>query len=823
MQFSEQWLRTLVNPALNTEALCHLLTMAGLEVEDVAPVAPPFTQVIVAEVVAMEKHPAADRLNVCQVHIGGGDMRQIVCGAPNVHAGAKVPCALVGAALPSDDPSGFVIKDAVLRGVASQGMLCSAKELGLPDETNGLYLLPVDAPVGQSVREYLQLDDNLITIKLTPNRPDCLSILGLAREVAALTGTPLNAPAITIVPQSHEATLPFSLSAQDANGMPVCGRMTGRVIRHVDAKAPTPLWMKQRLERSGIRCISILVDITNYVMLLLGRPMHVYDLERIQGALQVRWGLAGESLTLLNGQTITLQSDLLAIADDSGAIGLAGIMGGESTKATDATQNVFLEAAFFAPEAIAGRTRRLNITSDAAHRFERGVDFDNSLAGIDLASQLIVELCGGDVSVSAGPVVDEITQLPARPTVTLRVARAHKIIGHPIPTPKIADILTQLGLSFTQDSTSHGVTHAITFHVTPPSFRFDLQREEDLIEEIARVYGYDNIPAHLPKTQARMRPATESQRSVHSLKQQLMEQDYQEVINFSFVAPQWEADFAGNTAAIPLLNPLAAQYAVMRSSLLGGLIDNLRYNLNRRQSRVRLFEVGRVFLRNAERVADDLNIAGYDQPWRMAALAYGDVAGEQWGQPARWVDFFDVKGDMQHVLSAHAATLTWHAIPAEQAHPALHPGRAAQVLMGDMVIGIVGQLHPQWCKSYDLPHAPVVAEFDLTPLLATTAPHYVPFSQLPTVARDLALLLPSGLAYGAIDHALTQLQATQPVLQAWHVFDQYVFEDAANHHARSLALRFQLTSAQHTLTDVEIDAVMQAVLSAVAPLGVTLR
>ncbi|XQU67813.1 phenylalanine--tRNA ligase subunit beta [Cupriavidus sp. H18C1] len=682
MQFSESWLRTFVNPDnLTTDALSHRLTMAGLEVEEVGPVAPPFDKIVVARVLATERHPNADRLNVCQVDAGTGETLQIVCGAPNVKPGILVPCALVGAVLPPTEAGGkpFEIKVGKLRGVESYGMLCSARELKLSEDHEGLLILPEDAPVGENIRRYLDLDDQVFVIKLTPNKADCLSIHGVAREVAALTGAPLTLPAMEPVAVTIDDRLPVKISAPD-----LCGRFSGRVIRGVNARAATPAWMVQRLERAGQRSISALVDISNYVMLELGRPSHVFDLDKIHGGLDVRWGRKGEQLKLLNGNTVEVDETVGVIADDKEIESLAGIMGGDSTAVTLDTTNIYLEAAFWWPQAIQGRARRYNFSTDAAHRFERGVDYATTVEHIERITALILQICGGQ----AGPVDDQAVNLPQRPPVRLRVARAERVLGIALNPAEIADVFQRLGLPFTQGEGAEGTV----FEVTPPSYRFDLEIEEDLIEEVARIYGFERIPARPPVAESEMRPTGEARRSTHAVRHAVAARDYQEVINFAFVEEKWERDFAANDNPIRLLNPIASQLAVMRSTLIGGLLDKVRYNLNRKAARVRLFEVGRVFLRNAGTADGGLTVAGYDQPMRVAGIAYGPAFEEQWGVPTRPVDFFDIKGDVEALLHPRQARFE------PVSHPALHPGRAASVLLEGKPIGVIGELHPQWLQ-----------------------------------------------------------------------------------------------------------------------------
>ncbi|WP_075258056.1 phenylalanine--tRNA ligase subunit beta [Herbaspirillum camelliae] len=807
MQFSENWLRTMVNPTMTSDELSHLLTMSGLEVEEVEPVAPPFTNVVVGEVLEVAKHPDADRLNVCRVNVHTGTILNIVCGAPNVRAGLKVPCAMVGAVLPpGPDGKPFEIKVGKLRGVESQGMLCSARELKLSEDHGGLLELPDDAPVGQNFRDYLQLNDLKFTIKLTPNKADCLSVLGVAREVSALTGTPLKAPTFQPAAVNLDEKLPVRISAPD-----LCGRFAGRVIRGLNAKAATPQWMKQRLERSGQRPISALVDISNYVMLELGRPSHVFDLDKIHGSLDVRWGRKGESLKLLNGNTVEVDEWVGVISDDKELESLAGIMGGDATAVSLDTTNIYLEAAFWFPQAIQGRARRYNFSTDAAHRFERGVDFATVVDHIERITALLLEICG-TAETRVGPVDDQIVNLPKREPVTLRTARAAKVIGVEITDEMVSDIFKRLGLSFDYQP---GL-----FSVTPPSYRFDIEIEEDLIEEVARVYGFENIPALPPVAAHAMRIAPENTRSLFAIRRLLADQDYQEVVNFSFVESAWEADFAGNTDPIKLLNPIASQMSVMRSSLIAGLVANARYNVNRKAARIRVFEVGAVFSKNAAVTDGPLAVAGFDQPKRVAALAYGPVAEEQWGQATRNVDYFDVKADLEALF----APRTLRFVKSE--HPALHPGRTAQVLLGEQVIGVIGELHPKWQQKYDLPLAPVVFEVDADALQQRDLPTYVEISKFPAVSRDIALVVKQSVgAQQLMDVFAAEKQANPAcqILQALVLFDEYQGRGLESDE-KSLAFRCTLQDTQNTLQDDKVDLAMNALVAAAsAKLGARLR
>ncbi len=798
MQFSENWLRTMVDPNMTSDELAHLLTMSGLEVEEVEPVAPPFSNVVVAKVLEIAKHPNADRLNVCQVDAGTGTLLNIVCGAPNVRAGMKVVCAMAGAILPpGDDGKPFEIKVGQLRGVESQGMLCSARELKLSDEHGGLIDLPDDAPVGQNFRDYFLLNDLKFTIKLTPNKADCLSVLGVAREVSALTGTPLKAPTYEAVKVTIADTLPVRVSASD-----LCGRFSGRIIRGLNAKASTPEWMKQRLERSGQRPISALVDISNYVMLELGRPSHVFDLHKIHGGLDVRWGRKGESIKLLNGNTVEVDEWVGVISDDKEIESLAGIMGGDSTAVSLDTTDIYLEAAFWWPQAIQGRSRRFNFSTDAGHRFERGVDYATTVEHIERITALIVEICGQKDKTVVGPIDDHIVNLPHRHPVKVRTARAVKVIGVPFTDDQIADIFSRLGLPFTQQP---GL-----FAVTPPSYRFDIEIEEDLIEEIARVYGFENIPAVAPIAPNEMRIAPEDSRSLFAVRHQLADLEYQEVLNYSFVEESWEADFCGNAAPIKLLNPIASQMSVMRSSLVGSLIANVRYNLNRKLNRVRVFEIGAVYHRDDKAVDGPLTVAGYHQPKRVAALAYGPVIEEQWGQPTRNVDYFDIKADLEALFAP--ASLSF----AKLEHPALHPGRSAQVVLDGKVIGFIGELHPRWQQKYDLPLAPVLFELDALALQARKVPAYTEISRFPAVTRDLAVVVKQTVAAQDLIDTFIAEKSTNVacnILQAIVLFDEYRGKGLENDE-KSLAFRFTLQDTQSTLHDDAVNAAMAAFVAA---------
>lgn len=799
MQFPESWLRAFCNPSLTSQQLADTLTMAGLEVEELRSFAPAFTGVVVGQILSAEQHPNADRLRVCQVDVGQGAPLNIVCGAPNARAGIKVPCATVGALLPpGEDGQPFAIKLGKLRGVESQGMLCSAKELQISEESNGLLELVDDAVVGRDIREQLGLDDMLFTLKLTPNLAHCLSVYGIAREVSALTGAPLVQPEFPKAAVQVPDRLPVSVQASD-----LCGRFSGRVVRGVNTKAKTPTWMVERLARCGQRSISPLVDISNYVMFELGRPSHIFDLDKIHGGLQVRWGREGEQLKLLNGNTVTVDGSVGVIADDRQVESLAGIMGGDATAVSDNTQNIFIEAAFWWPKAIAGRSRRYNFSTDAGHRFERGVDPSTTVEHVERITQLVLEICGGQT----GPLEDQTLALPEGRPVTLRVARAAKVIGMPVTQAECAGALRRLGLDVTEGEGS--VT------VAPPAFRFDLQIEEDLIEEVARVIGYEQLPTHPPLAPitARLRP--ESQRGPFGLRRQLAQLGYQETINFSFVEERWEHELAGNPDPVRLLNPIASHMGVMRSSLLGSLLAVLKFNLDRKADRVFLFEIGRVFVKDARVPDSDTTVAGFHQPMRVAGLAHGDSAALQWGTTGRGVDFFDVKGDVQALLAPLQATFR----PAE--HPAMHPGRCASVWLGERCIGHVGELHPRWRQAYDLALAPVMFELELDAVLQHPVPVFAPVSRHQAVERDLAIVVKESVSHDAVMDTIRGCGLDW--LRDAVLFDVYRPKRLADTTAapaalaadeKSLAVRLVFNRDDATLTDEEIEACVHTALKA---------
>ena len=784
MKFSENWLRTLVNPALSSDELAHVLTMAGLEVEGMEAVAPAFNNVVVAEVLEVTKHPNADRLNVCQVNVGEASPLTIVCGAANVAVGVKVPCARIGALLPGD----FAIKQAKVRNVESSGMLCSAKELGLAEESQGLWLLPADAPVGKTLREYLELDDHVFTLKLTPNRSDCSGIAGVAREVAALTGSTLKQ--LDIQAQPVALTEQLSVNVADTQACPL---YCGRLVRAVNAAAATPAWMLRRLERSGLRGISAVVDITNYVMLEMGQPLHAFDVAKLSGGITVRKARNGEELTLLNEQTVKLDEEVLVIADDARVLALAGIMGGQGSGVETATQDVFLESAFFHPDAIAGRARRFGLATDSSFRFERGVDFAATRQALERATQLLLEICGG----RSGAITETRSQMPKREPIALRRSRVERVLGISLDNSQIADLFTRLQFEFTSNGDD--------YRVTPPSFRFDLSIEADLIEELARLYGYDNIPALAPHAALTMLPCSELQRPLARIQQILVARDYQEIVSYAFVDAQVERELCGNDQAIALQNPIASNLAVMRSSLIGGLVGALRFNLNRKQARVRLFEAGACFAKEND---------GYAQSQRLSGLAYGAAQPEQWGSVASPVDFYDVKADVEALFAPQALRFV------AATHPALHPGRAAQIFCGERMAGWIGELHPHWQQQYDMAQAAVWFEVELGALTGTTVPHMSEIAKLLPVRRDLAVLVDEAVAVQTLLDAMQQADA--PYVHEIALFDVYRGK-GVEQGKKSLAFRVLLQDTKKTLTDSEIEPSMTLLVDVMQQQGAQLR
>jgi phenylalanyl-tRNA synthetase beta chain len=808
MQFPESWLREFCDPPIGTAELAERLTMAGLEVESLQTVAPPFHGVVVGEVLSVEQHPDADRLRVCAVDVGAAEPLAIVCGAPNVRAGMKAPCALVGAELPparEGSSTPLRIEVGKIRGVESRGMLCSARELKLSDDHEGLLVLDADAVVGRDLRAELQLDDTIFTLKLTPNLGHALSVFGVAREVSAITGAPLRTPAIAKARVDSDARLPVRVEAPD-----LCGRFSGRVVEAVDPRAATPRWMVERLARCGQRSGTALVDISNYVMFELGRPSHIFDLDRIDGALSVRWGRAGESLELLNGSTVEVDADVGVIADDARVESLAGIMGGAATAVSDATRNVYVEAAFWWPEAVAGRSRRYHFSTDAGHRFERGVDPATTVEHIERLTSLIVEICGA-AATRCGPVDDQVLALPEQRAVTLRVARAAKVIGMPVTQADCERVFTRLGFAFT--------SRAGEIDVVPPSWRFDLRIEEDLIEEVIRLLGYDALPPGPARGSLHATVTSERRRSTSALRHAVAELGWQETISFSFVDERWERDFAGNETPVRVVNPIAAAHSVMRSSLIGSLVEVLRVNLARKVARVRVFELGKVYVRDPTAASGALGVAGLRQPLRLAGLAHGTASPPQWGIAERPIDFFDVKGDLESLLAPATARF----VPA--LHPALHPGRSAAIELDGERVGYVGELHPRWQQAYELPGSVVVFEIDAEALLRRSLPTFEPLPKQQSAWRDIAVVAGPEVRHDALMAAIAA--AAQPSVRDATLFDIFTPKGGAAGIAegeRSLAVRLEIRDDARTLTDEQIDRVVAAVLASLQQrLGVRLR
>ena len=772
MQFSENWLRTFVNPKLTSAELSHALTMAGLEVEDEQSAGAVFTNVVIVEIVEAAKHPDADRLQVCKVNIGK-DTLQIVCGAANARVGIKVPCALVGAELPS-----ISIKQAKVRGVDSYGMLCSSKELGLAAEATGLLELPSDAPTGRDIRQYLSLNDNLLTLKLTPNRADCLSILGIARDVAAITGAPLSLPKIIPVKLESQRTMAVLVNAPAA-----CPAYYGRVIEGVYAQAKTPDWMARNLERSGVRSISAIVDITNYVLLELGQPLHAFDLAKLGDHIEVRFAKAGETLKLLNDTEIKLKKDDLVIASnhgvkDNSAIALAGIMGGEPTSVTDTTTDIFLESAFFTPDVISGKARRLGLSTDSSYRFERGVDFGNAMLAIERATGLILEICGG----KAGNITRAVTTLPARNMVSLRYTRLLSVLGISISPQDVAKLLSQLSFEYSEKD---GI-----FAVKAPSYRFDIACEEDLIEEIGRLHGYDKIEAIAPQAALNMLPAPEGLLNKAWVANALQSKGYQEIVTYSFVDENWERDLMGNAAPIKLKNPIASNMSVMRSGLWGGLLDALTYNLNRRQERAMLFEIGASYFSGQESYQQ-----AYQEEMRVSGLCYGAFQPEQWGSATRDVDFYDVKSivdTLTHGLAEYR----------QETHPALHPGQSARVYLRNKPIGWMGMLHPKWQQQYGLTKNTMLFELALNDLLQTQVAAYQEVSKFLPIRRDIAVLVDADLLVQTILDVVKH--AKIPLLHELQLFDVYQGKGIAE-NKKSLAFLVLMQDTHNTLLDIEAE------------------
>ncbi len=785
MKFSENWLRQHVKTDASRETLAATLTAIGLEVEELTVLGAALDGVVVARIVECAKHPEADRLQVCQVDAGQGELLQIVCGAPNARPGLVAPLATIGTTVGT-----LTIKAAKLRGVASNGMLCSAKELGIDADASGLLELPDDAPVGTSLGEYLGLPDAAIELKLTPNRADCFGVRGIAFDVAAALGSAVEPLQTDPVPAASDAVLAVELDA----GAKV-PRFAGRVIDGVDATAKTPLWMAERLRRSGVRPISFLVDVTQYVMLELGQPMHAFDKDTLQAPVVVRPARAGEETKLLDGRTAALDEDFLVVSDSTGgraarAVALGGIMGGHDTRVTDATRSVFLEAAHWIPSAIIGRSRKLGMHTDAGHRFERGVDPELPRIAVEYATKLILDVAGG----VPGPVIDVVREadMPKPQVVGLRRARLARVLGTTVADAEVERILRALGLGVT--ATADGWT------VDVPTRRFDLAIEEDLVEEVARIHGYDAIPTTLPGGATRIAAVSETVLDEATVRRQLVARDYLEAINYAFVDAALLEKWHAIADAVALANPLSAELGVMRTLLLPGLVAALARNAARQQTRVRLFEVGKTF------AASDAGEAPVETR-RVALAAVGTAAAEQWGVADRPVDFHDLKGDLDSLAAASGAALEYRPSAAAWGHP----GRSADVYRDDVRIGWIGELHPRLQKVLEIDHRVVAAEVDLAPLQRRTLPRGSGLSRYPSVRRDLAFVVPEAVSWDAL--RATVERAAGPSLRALRLFDRYVGKGVET-GCKSLAMGLILQEESRTLTDREVDAAVAAVIVA---------
>ncbi|EOD7112861.1 phenylalanine--tRNA ligase subunit beta [Acinetobacter baumannii] len=779
MKISENWLRTWVNPAIDSDTLSDQLTMLGLEVDELAPVAKPFTGVVVGEVLTVEQHPDADRLRVTSVNIGSGEPLQIVCGAPNVRAGMKAPVATIGAILPGD----FKIKKGKLRGVESQGMLCGASEIDLEDKIDGLLELPDDAPVGVNIREYLKLDDNVIDISITPNRGDCFSIRGIAREVAVINQLQMNEPEI----KSVDATITDEKKVViNTDGAP---RYLGRVIKNVNVKAATPEWMEQALARSGIRTHSILVDVTNYVLMELGQPMHAFDLAKIEGTVHVRQAQPQEKLQLLNDQEVELQDDVMVIADDQKALAIAGIMGGLASSVTDDTTDIFLESAFFAPLAIAGRARRFGLHTDSSQRYERGVDFELPLIAMNRASQLIQELAGGEF----GPitVVEKSDLLPKREAIELKQAQVDQLLGYKVAAEFITDALTRLGCEVTVQANGE-------WSVVPPSHRYDMAIYQDLIEEVARIDGYDNIQISLPSMDVQL-AKYQDRFEIAQLRQTVVTLGYQEAISFSFADAKLEKQLNPQVSPLMLANPISSDLAVMRSTLLSSLIPCVQYNLNRQQSRVRFFELGLRFdYQNANSIQDLKQIP------TLALVAVGSREPESWHAKPQPMDFFDFKGEVEEILAAGRVKVEY----VRSERPWLHPGQSAEILVDGQSIGYLGRLHPSLENELDL-STTWVAELDQAAVLQSYVSNFTELSRFPSVRRDIALLISDNINVRDIQQLIEKTGGE--LLDSTWLFDVYTGQ-GVEEGKRSLAFALLWQHPSRTLEDAEIKSGMDNII-----------
>lgn len=784
MKFSESWLREWVNPSVSREALSHQITMAGLEVDDVEAVAADFSGVVIGEVVECGQHPDADKLRVTKINVGGSELIDIVCGAPNCRQGLKVAVAMVGAVLPGD----FKIKKAKLRGMPSEGMLCSYSELGINVESDGIIELPLDAPLGTDIRDYLQLNDAVIDVDLTANRADCLGMAGLAREVGVLNRQTVVEPQWQAVTPTTDAKVTINVNAPAA-----CPRYLGRVVKNVNVKAPTPLWMQEKLRRSGIRSIDPIVDITNFVLIEFGQPMHAFDLAKLTGDIQVRLGTGEEKITLLDGSEVTIPCDTLVIADDARPLALAGVFGGEYSGVSDTTQDILLECAFFAPLAIMGKSRRLGLHTDSSHRFERGVDPEMQHKVIDRATRLVLDICGGE----AGPVVEAKSEadLPKPAQIVLRRSKLDRILGHHVPDSDVVEILQRLGFSVVvgQDS----------WQVTTATYRFDMAIEEDLIEEVARIYGYNNIPNTAPVAALRMSDHKESDLSLKRVRALLVARGFQEAVTYSFVDPKLQNLVHPGLDAMVLPNPISSEMSAMRLSMLTGLLAAVGYNQSRQQSRVRLFETGLRFV-------PDINAeSGVRQQAMLACVITGLQNDEHWTMESKTVDFFDLKGDLEAIigLTVSASEFSFRGAT----HSALHPGQCAEILRNDRVIGHIGAIHPSLEKPFGLNGKTIVFELELDALLHTSLPLAQAVSKFPANRRDIAVVVDESVSAGDVMKLIRKVGENQ--LVGINLFDVYLGK-GVEPGKKSLAIALTLQDTTRTLEEKEIAETVGSVVSA---------
>ena len=784
MKFSESWLREWINPEISSEMLADQLTMAGLEVDDVEKVAGDFTGVVIGKVVECKQHPNADKLRVTKVDIGKDELLDIVCGAPNCRQGLMVACATVGAVLPGD----FKIKSAKLRGEPSEGMLCSYSELGITDDHNGIIELPDNAPLGKDIREYLNLNDVMIDISVTPNRADCFGIVGVARDISAVNNIPMKEFKIANVPATISDTLSIQIDAPKA-----APRYLGRVIKNININATTPLWIKEKLRRGGIRSVDAVVDITNYVLLELGHPMHAFDLDQIEKGIIVRYAHQDEEMTLLNGNEVKLNDNTLVIADHKKVLAIAGIMGGEKSSVTPSTKDIFLEAAFFAPLAIIGKAREYGLHTEASHRYERGVDPALQFVAMERATQLLVDICGGEV----GPVIEVTNQneLPLQATIKLRRNKIDRIIGYTIETQKITDILVRLGCEVEyQDD---------TWIIKSPSWRFDLQIEEDLVEEVARIYGYNNIPNANMKIESVMQPKLESIISLRRIKDLLVDRGYQEAVTYSFVDPKVQHILHPNEPAITLPNPISSEMSVMRLSLWSGLLDAVLYNQNRQQSRLRLFETGLRF------IPDEKCEFGVRQEFMLSGIITGNLYEDHWQLPKKSVDFYDLKGDLEAIFSLLGCDEQVQFNRSELS--ALHPGQSAVINLNDEVIGYFGVLHPEIEKKLSLNSKTLVFEINLAKINFKKVPVAQDLSKYPSNKRDIAIIVSNTIPAAEIISVCKQAGGEQ--LIKVNLFDVYQ-GDNINEDQKSLAISLILQDKSRTLEEEDITDIVSKCVTA---------